>query len=224
MQTHRSTALIILAAGRSSRMGEGHYKLLLPLGDRPVLAHVLAAAQASHARPIVLVIGHQAEQVRTQATPYITRPDLTIVENSAYLQGMSTSLHVGIQALINHDNTTPQVGHAIDSVIVLAGDQPLLTSSIIDTLITTRETSGKSIVVSHYNGKRGNPTLFAANLFPELLNIQGDQGGRSILNAHRQDIAIAEHGDPTASYDVDTWNAYQQVLTLWQHRTGTHEQ
>ncbi len=220
MQIESSTATIILAAGRSSRMGEGRYKLLLPLGDRPVLAHVLAAAQASHAHPIVLVIGHQAEQVRAQIPPYITRPDLTIVENPHYLQGMSTSLHVGIQALMNHDTTAPETPHAIDSVIVLTGDQPLLTSSIIDTLITTRHTSNKPIVVSHYNGKPGSPTLFAASLFPELLNIQGDQGGRSILDTHRHDIAIAEHNDPTASYDVDTWDAYQQVVAIWQHRIG----
>lgn len=220
METQHPTAIIILAAGRSSRMGEGRYKLLLPLGDRPVLAHVLAAAQTSHARPIVLVIGHQAEQVRAQIPPYITHPDLTIVENPNYLQGMSTSLHVGIQTLMDHNNTTPLTPDSIDSVIVLTGDQPLLTSSIIDTLITTRHTSGKPIVVSHYNGKRGNPTLFAASLFPELLDIQGDQGGRSILDAHRPDIAIAEHNDPTASYDVDTWDAYQQVLTIWQ---GEHE-
>src|SRR5947209_3447962 len=64
MNETRSTAAIILAAGSSSRMGGGRHKLLLPLDDRPVLAHVLDAALASEARPIVVVLGHQVEQVR----------------------------------------------------------------------------------------------------------------------------------------------------------------
>ncbi len=66
MPTPGSFAAIILAAGSSSRMGAGRHKLLLPLGNRPVLAHVIAATLASQARPIVIVLGHQAEQVRTQ--------------------------------------------------------------------------------------------------------------------------------------------------------------
>ncbi len=66
MNTSLSTAAIILAAGSSSRMGGGRHKLLLPLDDRPVLAHVIDATLASQARPIIVVLGHQSDQVRSQ--------------------------------------------------------------------------------------------------------------------------------------------------------------
>src|SRR5216683_2746279 len=122
-KTHQ-TAAIILAAGSSSRMGGGRHKLLLPLHDRPVLAHVLDAVLASQARPIILVLGHQAEQVRTRITPYTTHPDLLIVENTDYLQGMSTSMHLGIQTLLSSGYTKSANG-VIGSALVVLGDQPL---------------------------------------------------------------------------------------------------
>src|ERR1700736_670483 len=95
--TAPQTAAIILAAGSSSRMGGGRHKLLLPLDDRPVLAHVLDATLASQARPIILVLGHQAEQVRTAIA---THPEIAIVENTDYLQGMSTSMRGGLEVLL----------------------------------------------------------------------------------------------------------------------------
>ncbi len=99
MHSQRSTAAIILAAGSSSRMGAGRHKLLLPLHERPVLAHVIDAALASQARPIVVVLGHQAEQVRAQLARYSTDSAITYVENPDYLQGMSTSMRVGLAYL-----------------------------------------------------------------------------------------------------------------------------
>src|SRR5258706_16440296 len=100
-----STAAIILAAGSSSRMGDGRHKLLLPLHDRPVLAHVIDAALASQACPLVIVLGYQAEQVRAKINSYSAHPHLIIVKNAHYLQGISTSMHLGIQPLTsnNHD-------------------------------------------------------------------------------------------------------------------------
>src|ERR1700692_3873695 len=92
MNTSHHTAAIILAAGSSSRMGEGRHKLLLPLHDRPVLEHVLDAVLSSQAGSVVLVLGHQAEQVRAQIASFATHPDLSIIENADYLQGMSTSM------------------------------------------------------------------------------------------------------------------------------------
>jgi molybdenum cofactor cytidylyltransferase len=207
------TAAIILAAGSSSRMGGGRHKLLLPLHDRPVLAHVLDAVLASQARPIVLILGHQAELVRAHIASYIINPDLKIIENTNYLQGMSTSMRLGIQTL--------QSSGEIDSALILLGDQPLITAQDIDTLIATYRTSGKRIVAPAYEGKRGNPILFDASLFPELLEVTGDEGGRSVLERHRDEIATVEMGNPLANIDVDTWDAYQRVVEVWEHKPST---
>src|SRR5438270_876006 len=139
MNRTRSTAAIVLAAGSSSRMGAGRHKLLLPLDDRPVLAHVIDATLASQARPIVIVLGHHADQVRAQVAMYAAHPAITLIENPDYLQGMSTSMRSGLQAIVSHDYKN----YNVDSALILLGDQPLLTPKIIDTLIHTWQTTGK---------------------------------------------------------------------------------
>jgi molybdenum cofactor cytidylyltransferase len=255
MENRRSTAAIILAAGSSSRMGGGRHKLLLPLDERPVLAHVLDAALASQARPIILILGHHAEQVRAAIATYTKHPEIAIVENTDYLQGMSTSMRVGLEVLMG--NWHPRAGHPQawhpraghpqawhpqawhpqgvplhfgggedegkqvywpDSALIMLGDQPLITAQIIDTLIQTWQETGRRIVAPLYEGRRGNPTLFAASLFPELLEVTGDEGGRRVVERHLQELATVELGDAVANYDVDTWEAYQEVVEMWKKK------
>ena len=215
--TIHHTAAIILAAGSSSRMGGGRHKLLLPLRNRPVLAHVLDAALASQARPVVLVLGHQSEQVREHIATQAAHSHLRIIENTNYLQGMSTSMRLGIQTLQSYGYMNSSHSE-IDSALVLLGDQPLITAQDIDALIAAHRTSGKRVVASTYEGKRGNPILFDASLFPELLEVTGDEGGRSVLERHRDEIATVEMGNPLANIDVDTWEAYQRIIEVWEQR------
>ena len=214
-----STAAIVLAAGSSSRMGNGRHKLLLPLGGRPVIAHVIDTVLASQARPVVVVLGHQADSVRV-ALAHVHN-DILVVENPAYRQGMSSSLHAGIRALqawkgIKHT-------HMIDSAVILLGDQPLLTPRIINALIVARQTTQQPIVASHYAGQRGNPLLFAASIFPELLEVTGDEGARSVVARHRAEVAAVEQGNSIIQYDVDTWDAYQQVVAIWEQQHNDRE-
>jgi molybdenum cofactor cytidylyltransferase len=206
-------AAIILAAGSSSRMGGGRHKLLLPLNDRPVLAHVIDATRASQARPIYVVLGHQAENVRTHIVPSTTSPDIFLLENPDYLQGMSTSIRHGIQALMSGKSTSSP-----GSALIVLGDQPMITPRVIDTLIETWRSSGKRVVAPLYEGKRGSPVLFDASLFPELLQVTGDEGGRSVLERHRDELALVEAGNTLVNYDVDTWEAYQEVVKAWENR------
>jgi molybdenum cofactor cytidylyltransferase len=218
MSRSTSTAAIILAAGSSRRMGDGRHKLLLPLGDRPVLAHVLEATVASQARPIIVVLGHQAERVRTSILQYTTHTSITLVENPDYLQGMSTSLRIGLQALVTKDSKKELASYSVDGALVILGDQPLMTTHVLDALIGARQTTGKHIIAPLYNNRRGNPVLFDASLFPELMEVTGDEGGRSIIERHRHDVATVEVGNELATYDVDTWEAYQQVVAQWQRQ------
>lgn len=218
MNTSLSTAAIILAAGSSSRMGGGRHKLLLPLDDRPVLAHVIDATIASIARPIILVLGHQADQVRTQIKPYTTSPSILLVENTDYLQGMSTSLRMGVQVLISDGYRKASTSYQVDSALIMLGDQPMITPQVIDMLIRTYRTTNRSIVAPLYNGKRGSPVLFDESLFPELIEVTGDEGGRTVLERHRQEVELVEMGDILANYDVDTWEAYQQVVEAWKSK------
>jgi len=215
LNTSLSTAAIILAAGSSSRMGGGRHKLLLPLDDRPVLAHVIDATLASQARPIIVVLGHQSDQVRSQIKHYTIHHDIILVENTHYLQGMSTSLRIGIQTILTNGYRKDTLSYRVDSALIMLGDQPLITPRIIDTLITAYRTAGTPIVAPLYNGKRGSPVLFDKNLFAELIEATGDEGGRTVLERHRHEVALIEIGDALANYDVDTWEAYEQVVEAW---------
>lgn len=237
MDDTSSTAAIILAAGSSSRMGNGRHKLLLMLDERTVLAHVIEAALASQARPIVVILGHEAWKVRAVVAAYMAQQDITVVENPDYLLGMSTSMRVGVATLL--EGKSAKVGQRMgqdedkekgqgeqsqfdaDSALIMLGDQPLITAQVIDLLISARKTSGKPIVASLYDGKRGSPTLFAASLFAELMEVSGDEGGRTVLERHREEVEYVELGDVAASYDVDTWEAYLQVVEAWQKKKAS---
>lgn len=215
MSEKRLLAALILAAGSSSRMERQQHKLLLPLGDRPVVAHAVEAALASAAQPILVVLGHQAEQVHAALHAYAAGKRLLFVKNPDYRQGMSTSLRAGLQAITELDRA---VSKPIDGIIVLLGDQPLITARVITMLIEAWQETDKQIVAPLYNGKRGNPVIFGADLFPELMTVTGDEGGRSVIEQHRQDIATVELGDAAANSDVDTWSAYQQVVAEWERQ------
>ncbi len=147
MQAERRIAGIILAAGGSSRMKDGQQKLLLPLGDRPVLAHVIAAALDSRLRPLVVVLGKRAEEMRRTINEYLSGEQLArihFMENNDYTNGMSTSLRAGVRYLMDKAKEGNQ--GAITGAMILLGDQPFMTTDIIDTLIGNEGQVGQKIV------------------------------------------------------------------------------
>ena len=102
--------------------------------------------------------------------------------------------------------------------LVLLGDQPLITPALLNRLIELKYSTGKRIIAPFYNGRRGNPVLFDAGLFPELLTITGDEGGRSVVERHCAEVERLDVDASQAWYDVDTWDGYQQVLHTWQEQ------
>ncbi|HEY7348941.1 MAG TPA: molybdenum cofactor cytidylyltransferase [Ktedonobacterales bacterium] len=189
-------AAIILAAGQSSRMGQ--HKLLLPVLGKPLLLHAVDNATAAGFDDLLVVVGYHADAVRKLLT---NRP-VRVIENTAYAQGQSTSLRAGIAAL------APQTAAAV----LLLGDQPLVNPAILKRLMRAWQDTAKPIVVPFYGGQRGNPVLFARALFPELLSVTGDQGGREILQQHAQEIEPVYIADADAAQDLDTWQDYQALL------------
>lgn len=190
---------VVLAGGRSSRMGA--HKLLLPLGERPVAVYALDAALGSGADPVMVVLGHRAEDVRAA----LPDGNYQVVVNPEYAAGMSTSLRAGIAAL------PPDV---VGAVILLA-DQPLMTGVIVARVIAEARASGWGIVTASFGGRRGTPVYFARALFPELLAVTGDEGGRSVIARHPEDVAVVEFTDEAAALDVDDPEQYARLRALW---------
>ena len=193
-----SAAGVVLAAGRSSRMGA--HKLLLPLGGRPLVGYAVGAALASAAHPVLVVVGYRAEEIRA-ALPAGT---YQIVENARYAEGMATSLRAGIA-------TVPA---SAAGAIVLLADQPLLRSAHIDSLLTVARTAPHAIVAASYDGRRGNPVYFPRRLFGELLAISGDEGGRSVIARHQDEVRLVDL-DPAVALDVDQPGEYEALLVSW---------
>jgi molybdenum cofactor cytidylyltransferase len=195
-------ATIVLAAGRSARMGA--HKLLLPLGDRPIVAHVVGAALASALRPVVVVLGHEAARVRAALPP----GEFRIVENPLYADGLSTSLRAGLDAL-------PQ---DVTGAVVALADQPLVTAAHLRRIAEAALTTGATIVVATYDGQRGTPTYFARSHFAELRAVSGDAGGRIVIARHPAAVLPLELGDRSVALDVDVPADYEQILALWRER------
>jgi molybdenum cofactor cytidylyltransferase len=187
---------VILAAGRSSRLGRP--KQLLDLFGEPLLRRVVKNAVASDLNEVVLVLGHQAAEIDAALGEWGQR----VIINPDYAEGQSTSLRVGLGA----------IDPLSEAVVFLLGDQPQVGSEIIDALIARFRSTGAPIVMPTYGGIPANPVLFAAELFPELADVTGDEGARAIVKRHSDRVARVAVSDGAPPRDVDTDADYQALL------------
>ncbi len=197
LATRPKIGAVILAAGKSSRMGRN--KLLLDFQGKPILAHVADQTAAAGIDEIVVVCGHQAGKVRAA----LAGRKLKIVEARDYQLGMSASLKAGIRAL----------PAGIDAALVLLGDMPQVAPDLIRRLIAAyNPLEGRAVVLPSHQGKRGNPVLFDRRFFPEMLELEGDVGARHLIGLHEDlvfDLAVETAG---VFADVDTPDAYDRLL------------
>lgn len=195
---------IVLAAGASTRLGRP--KQLLDLGGKPVIAHVVERALAAGLCPVMVVTGGAAEAVANVLAAY----PVQVVPNPHYRDGQSTSLIAGLHALPDEQE--------IDGVVVLLGDQPGVDPADIAALVTRRRVpSGPipPIVMTSYGGTRSHPVLFGQEVFHELAEITGDQGGREVIRAHAADVALVVSTQEEPPLDLDTEEAYRLLLARW---------
>jgi molybdenum cofactor cytidylyltransferase len=183
-------AAVILAAGRSTRMG-GPNKLTAEIAGRPLIRIAAEEALASRARPVVVVTGHERERVEAA----LMGLNVQCVHNPDYAAGLSTSLKVGLAAL------PPEV----DGAIVCLGDMPQVHASLIDRLIAAFDPErGALVVVPSIEGKRGNPVVWSRRFFPELMALDGDVGARHLIGHYPEAVVEVPVTDRAALIDVDT--------------------
>jgi molybdenum cofactor cytidylyltransferase len=186
-------AAIVLAAGKSTRMGERN-KLLMPLHGEPMIARTATAVAASPAKPIIVVTGNDADAVKAA----LKNQPMTFAHNPRYADGMSTSLHAGLAALPAD----------ADAVLICLGDMPAITPAAIGKLIAAfNPTEGRAIIVPTFQGKRGNPVLFARAYVDEMMHLEGDTGARALLSDHAEAVYEVET-DAGVLADADTPAAF----------------
>lgn|SRR5574341_181908 len=190
---------VILAAGRAEKMGE--QKVFLPLGGKPVLQWVLETALASDLDEIICV-ARDFGPVRREIGMADER--LFWLLNHTADQGQSTSIIAGLWA----------ANPASEGVMFLAGDQPLIRPNLINSLIEKFEDSTAWIVAPCFKGEARNPVLFRRNLFPELLKLTGDGGGRILLDKHKKKTELVEWKEEIAFLDVDVREDYERLKQL----------
>ncbi len=194
---NRNVAAVILAAGRSTRMG-GPNKLLAELGGKTLVRIVTEQALASKASGVIVVTGHQAEQVEKA----LDGLKVKLVRNPDFADGLASSVKAGIAA----------VPAEADGAVVCLGDMPLIDAHLIDRLIETfAPDRGNLIAVPVSDGRRGNPVLWSRRFFGELMTLDGDIGARHLIARHGEavaEVAVEGHG---AFLDIDTPQALEDA-------------
>lgn len=184
-----NVAAVVLAAGRSSRMGSRH-KLLINIDGQPMIRRVTEYTLASLASRVFVIVGHAGVEISDR----IRDLDVSVVANEDFAQGMSTSIRTGIRNL-------PQ---DTDGALMRLANMPDVTSHEMNVLIEAFcNDEGQSICVPIFEDRRGNPVLWPRRFFPDLAKLTGDRGAKGLLSLHAaavRDVAVLTKGVLT---DID---------------------
>lgn len=178
---------VLLAAGRSSRFEDGN-KLLAALDSESLVCHAARTLRDADLADTVAVIGHDGGTVRLE----LSGMSLRCVENTAFDQGLSTSVARGLTAVSD-----------VQAVVFLPGDMPAVDPVTVDLLVRAYRAGLGTALAAAYDGRRGNPVLFDDTHFDDLRSLAGDTGGRSVL-LDSEDSALIETEDPGTLRDIDT--------------------
>lgn len=184
--------IVLLAAGKSERFGSN--KLIADFGGRPLVCRTLEAMNAVPAEKRCVVTGSEA--VAVLAGKY----GCSVIDNGEPELGQSHSIHLGVRAM-----------SGMDAVLFLVGDQPLLCGESLLLLVQSYMGGGKGIACLRDQSHMGNPAVFGAEYFPELLALQGDRGAKGILRAHEDDLLVVSALGGNELSDADTPQMLAQI-------------
>lgn len=190
---------VMLAAGGSTRM-RGETKQLLPWGEGTLVHNAVRVTQQARVSDIVVVTGNRADDVARA----LGETNARIVFNPEWASGRASSVRAGIHAL--HENTA--------AAIFVNADQPFLTAVMLDEIIARYASARAPIIVPTFDGQPGSPVLFARELFDELAALQGDVGGKVLLEKYRALVERVAIADSRAALDLDTPEEYARAREL----------
>lgn len=191
---YKPTAGVILAGGKSERLGEP--KQLLQWRGESFVRVAAKTALAAGLHPVVVVTGAHHEKV----VPEIEDLPVQIVHNRDWAEGQSTSVVAGVGAL------PPHIGGAVFMVT----DQPQTPFQLIQALVSERVTSLAPVVVPMADGRRTTPVLFGSETFEDMRSLTGDAGGRALFSKYP--LAYVPWVNAVVALDVDTMEDYSRLL------------
>jgi len=198
-------AAVVLAAGRSTRMGAIN-KLIAEIGGKPLVRIAAEQALASHAAPVIVVTGHERAKVEAALDGLPVR----IVHNPDYAEGLGTSLKTGIAA----------VPDDAAGAVVCLGDMPQVDRALIDRLLSAFDPErGALVVVPTIDGRRGNPVVWSRRFFPDLMAITGDIGARHLIGSYAEAVVEVPVSGAAALTDVDTPDALSALQAELEHES-----
>lgn len=198
----KKIAGVILAAGSATRMGKT--KQLLPYKHGTVLGQVVSQVIDSGIHRVFIVLGHDADKIEHSLNQQFNPSKFNIIINNNYIKGQSSSINAGISNLPD----------TIDSAMFLLGDQPLVTSEIINRLIRAHREADRLITLPLFKGRRGNPVIVSKNLFAELKKITGDTGARILFEKYASQIQKVDMDDHGVVLDIDTPDDYNRLTNM----------
>ena len=199
MSEKKQIALLIMAAGEGRRM-EG-IKQLLPWKKSNFLLETVKTVKQSNADTVHIVLGAYAETIKNECA-FETIPELEVVVNPDWVDGLGNSIAFGVKQLINQAIVP-------DAVLICLADQPLVTTVYLNELISTYQTTNKTIVATQYKNKPGVPALFDKSVFEQLSQLTGDEGAKHILRQNSKDRITLEGEERIR--DIDTKQEYEKL-------------
>jgi molybdenum cofactor cytidylyltransferase len=196
-QIHTTTiAIVILAAGESSRLGSP--KQLLKYSGVPLLQHAAEAAQSSNVANVLVVLGAHADVINDA----LNNAAVNTIVNTEWKEGMASTIRCGLQTLV-------EMHPKLEAVIFMVADQPFVSADLLNNLVDMYRKEQHSIVASKYETTFGTPVLFGKQFFPELLQLTGDVGAKSLVRKYMNEAAFVSF--PNGEIDIDTVEDYQKA-------------
>jgi molybdenum cofactor cytidylyltransferase len=193
-------AIIILAGGKSSRLGSP--KQLLDVDGIPMLQRVIREAKRAAIGPVLVVTGAFTRELQS----VIASEQVKQVHNPEWEEGMASSIRIGLDAIRKQ---MPE----LTSVFLLVSDQPFLRAELLQEMVLLQEKKNHPIVACAYGNTFGTPVFFQASLFDALQELKGDKGASILCRQYEQALGLVRFEDGVL--DIDTWDDYEEFKNRW---------
>ncbi len=191
-----NTAILILAAGKSSRLGRP--KQLLPYQGKTLLSHVVSEALKASLHPVIVVTGAYHSEIEASLLGQSVVPTYNVHWES----GMGSGIVIGLQQALS-------IEPELQAVVVAVCDQPYISEALFQSLLVKWVDSRKGLIACAYSGTMGTPVLFGRRYFKDLSVLSGDAGARQLLKRYPDDVATVPF--PQGNVDIDTEDDFKSL-------------